>query len=70
MSTVLTFICVLFFGAQMGITGFQFNIQPICQMLGGYMFHGRPLANMVSLPLPEDLFRLTDFFLLLVFYST
>ncbi|KAI4843790.1 OPT superfamily oligopeptide transporter, partial [Aureobasidium sp. EXF-8845] len=46
MSTVLTFICVLFFGAQMGITGFQFNIQPICQMLGGYMFHGRPLANM------------------------
>jgi hypothetical protein len=51
MSTVLTFICVLFFGAQMGITGFQFNIQPICQMLGGYMFHGRPLANMVSLSL-------------------
>jgi hypothetical protein len=48
MSTILTFICVLFFGAQMGITGFQFNIQPICQMLGGYMFKGRPLANMVS----------------------
>ncbi|THZ33460.1 OPT superfamily oligopeptide transporter [Aureobasidium pullulans] len=47
MSTVLTFICVLFFGAQMGITGFQFNIQPICQMLAGYMFQGRPLANMV-----------------------
>ncbi|KAI4765438.1 OPT superfamily oligopeptide transporter [Aureobasidium sp. EXF-3400] len=46
MSTILTFICVLFFGAQMGITGFQFNIQPICQMLGGYMFKGRPLANM------------------------
>ncbi|CAD0012917.1 unnamed protein product [Aureobasidium pullulans] len=46
MSTVLTFICVLFFGAQMGITGFQFNIQPICQMLAGYMFQGRPLANM------------------------
>ncbi|KAI4843230.1 OPT superfamily oligopeptide transporter, partial [Aureobasidium sp. EXF-8845] len=50
MSTVLTFICVLFFGAQMGITGFQFNIQPICQMLGGYMFHGRPLANMYVRP--------------------
>ncbi|CAD0048357.1 unnamed protein product, partial [Aureobasidium pullulans] len=46
MSTVLTFICVLFFGAQMGITGFQFNIQPTCQMLAGYMFQGRPLANM------------------------
>lgn len=29
----------------MGITGFQFNTQPICQMLAGYMFPGRPLAN-------------------------
>ncbi|KAG9619721.1 OPT superfamily oligopeptide transporter, partial [Aureobasidium melanogenum] len=46
LSTALTFLCVLFFGAQMGITGFQFNIQPICQMLAGYMFKGRPLANM------------------------
>lgn len=36
---------MLFFGAQMGITGFQFNVQPICQMLAGYMFPGRPLAN-------------------------
>jgi hypothetical protein len=60
MSTVLTFICVLFFGAQMGITGFQFNIQPICQMLGGYMFHGRPLANMVSLSLLIDMSQLTN----------
>ncbi|THY02860.1 OPT superfamily oligopeptide transporter [Aureobasidium pullulans] len=55
MSTVLTFICVLFFGAQMGITGFQFNIQPICQMLAGYMFKGRPLANMMSEVLAKDL---------------
>ena len=36
---------MLFFGTQMGITGFQFNVQPICQMLAGYMFPGRPLAN-------------------------
>lgn len=36
----------------MGITGFQFNIQPICQMLAGYMFKGRPLANMVRIPSP------------------
>jgi len=36
----------LFFGAQLGITGFQFNVQPFCQMLGGYMFPNRPLANM------------------------
>lgn len=36
---------MLFLGAQMGLTGFQFNTQPICQMLAGYMFPGRPLAN-------------------------
>jgi len=30
----------------MGLTGFQFNTQPFCQMLAGYMFPGRPLANM------------------------
>ncbi|KAI5251481.1 OPT superfamily oligopeptide transporter [Aureobasidium subglaciale] len=46
LSTALTFIFVLFFGAQMGITGFGFNLQPMCQMLAGYMFKGRPLANM------------------------
>ncbi|KAJ5832835.1 peptide transporter MTD1 [Penicillium riverlandense] len=45
-ANLLTFIFMLFFGAQMGITGFQFNIQPICQMLAGYMFPGRPLANL------------------------
>jgi hypothetical protein len=27
------------------MTGFGFNIQPICQMLAGYLFPGRPLAN-------------------------
>jgi hypothetical protein len=36
-STLLTTIFLLFFGAQYGITGFQFNIQPVCQMLAGYM---------------------------------
>jgi hypothetical protein len=40
-----TFLFTLFFGAQYGITGFNFNIQPICQMLAGYLFPGRPLAN-------------------------
>jgi hypothetical protein len=40
-----TFVFTLFFGAQMGITGFQYNIQPICQMLAGYLFPGHPLAN-------------------------
>ena len=44
-ATLLTTLFMLFFGAQMGMTGFQFNIQPICQMLAGYLFPGRPLAN-------------------------
>jgi OPT family oligopeptide transporter len=44
-ANLLTALFMLFFGAQMGITGFQFNIQPICQMLAGYLFPGRPLAN-------------------------
>lgn len=42
----LSTFMILFFGAQMAITGFQFNQQPISQMLAGYMFPGRPLANM------------------------
>lgn len=33
MATLLTCLFMLFFGAQYGITGFQFNVQPICQML-------------------------------------
>ena len=44
-STAFTFVFTLFFGAQYGMTGFGFNLQPICQMLAGYMFPGRPLAN-------------------------
>lgn len=46
LATVFTFIFVLFFGAQFGLTGFGFNLQPICQMLAGYLFPGRPIANM------------------------
>lgn len=45
-STLLCTLFMLFFATQMGITGFQFNVQPICQMLGGYLFSGRPLANL------------------------
>jgi len=39
-------VFMLFFGAQYAITGFGFNLQPIFQMFAGYMFPGRPLANM------------------------
>ena len=50
-SNILTVTFMLFFGAQYGLTGFQFNVQPVCQMLAGYMFPGRPLASkwMVSI---------------------
>jgi len=37
---------ILFFGAQVAITGFQGNVQPIVQMIGGYLHPGQPLANM------------------------
>jgi OPT family oligopeptide transporter len=45
-SNIFAAIFILFFGAQMGITGFQFNQQPILQMLAGYLHPGKPLANM------------------------
>ncbi|KAI9845025.1 MAG: hypothetical protein M1838_001929 [Thelocarpon superellum] len=42
----LSGLCILFFGAQFAITGFTFIIQPIIQMLGGYLHAGKPVANM------------------------
>lgn len=44
-SLLLTTVFMLFFGAQYAITGFGFNLQPVCQMLAGYMFPGRPLGK-------------------------
>lgn len=44
-STIMMAVFLVFFGAQYGITGFQYNIQPICQTIAGYMFPGRPLAS-------------------------
>lgn len=38
-------VIMVFFGAQYAITGFGFNLQPIFQMLAGYMFPGRPLGE-------------------------
>ncbi|KAF1986665.1 OPT superfamily oligopeptide transporter [Aulographum hederae CBS 113979] len=43
---LLSAILILFFGAQYAITGFTFTIQPIVQMIGGYMHPGKPVANM------------------------
>ncbi|EHK19532.1 uncharacterized protein TRIVIDRAFT_46230 [Trichoderma virens Gv29-8] len=45
-SNLFAALFILFFGAQMGLTGFQFNQQPVIQMLGGYLLPGKPLANM------------------------
>ena len=42
----LSGFCILFFGAQYAITGFSFVIQPIIQMIGGYLHPGKPMANM------------------------
>lgn len=42
----LSSICILFFGVQYAITGFAFNIQPVIQMIGGYLHPGKPVANM------------------------
>ncbi|KIW33917.1 OPT family small oligopeptide transporter [Cladophialophora immunda] len=46
LAAIFTFLLLLFLGAQMGLTGFQFNVQPICQMIAGYLFPHRPLANL------------------------
>jgi OPT family oligopeptide transporter len=45
-SCLLSSVCILFFGAQYAITGYNFNIQPIIQIIGGYMRPGSPMANM------------------------
>jgi hypothetical protein len=42
----LSSVFTLFFGAQYAMTGFTFNIQPVIQMLGGYLQPGKPVANM------------------------
>ncbi|TVY27147.1 Oligopeptide transporter [Lachnellula hyalina] len=45
-SNIFALVFILIFGAQMGLTGFQFNQQPIIQMIAGYLHPGKPLANM------------------------
>ncbi|KAF2673865.1 OPT superfamily oligopeptide transporter [Microthyrium microscopicum] len=45
-ATAISSICILFFGAQYALTGFAFNVQPVIQMLGGYLHPGKPVANM------------------------
>jgi OPT family oligopeptide transporter len=42
----LSAIILPFFAAMNAIFGFKLNIQPLMQMVGGYMLPGRPLANL------------------------
>jgi hypothetical protein len=46
-ATLFLAVFLVFFGAQYAITGFGFNLQPIFQMLAGYMFPGRPLGMII-----------------------
>ena len=39
-------LSILFFGALYAITGLSFSIQPFVQMIGGFILHGKPMANM------------------------
>ncbi|OJA15602.1 hypothetical protein AZE42_10123 [Rhizopogon vesiculosus] len=45
-SLLLATISILFFGALYAITGLAFIIQPLVQMIGGYLHRGKPVANM------------------------
>ncbi|PMD19683.1 peptide transporter MTD1 [Hyaloscypha hepaticicola] len=40
------YVFLVFFGAMMAISGVQWLVQPIVQMIGGYIQPGNPVANM------------------------
>ena len=42
LSLLFSALSMLFFGAQFGLTGFQFNTQPFFQMIAGYLFPVSP----------------------------
>lgn len=43
---MLAYLLILFTGAMFGISGFPMPIQPLVQMVGGYIHPGEPVANM------------------------
>ncbi|KAH7912216.1 OPT oligopeptide transporter [Hygrophoropsis aurantiaca] len=45
-AVILAIISVLFFGALYAITGLGLSIQPLVQMIGGFLHPGMPMANM------------------------
>lgn len=58
--TLLLIVLIIFFGAQSAITGFTVNMQPVMQMLAGYMFPGKPLGTSSSIPPPKPISALTS----------
>ena len=45
-SSLIAYLCIAVFGAMQAITGINFIIQPVVQMIGGYIQPGNPVANM------------------------
>ena len=43
---IVAWVFLLFFGSMQALTGVPFIIQPIVQLLGGYIIPGNPVANM------------------------
>lgn len=43
---IVAWVLLLFFGAMQAVTGVGFIIQPIVQLVGGYLQPGNPVANM------------------------
>ena len=43
---IIGYIFLIFFGAMQAITGIQWLVQPIVQMIGGYIQPGNPVSNM------------------------
>ena len=43
---LMAYVCIVFFAAQQAVTGVVFLIQPVVQMVGGYIQPGNPVANM------------------------
>jgi OPT oligopeptide transporter protein len=52
-SILLAAVMILFFGAQMAITGFQFNMEAIVQMIAGYCHPYRPLGMSLTISVPH-----------------
>jgi len=43
---LIGYVFLIFLGAIMAISGVQWLVQPIVQMIGGYIQPGNPVANM------------------------